>query len=295
MDDNQLYERASPASTTCSCGGGRRFVDPDTQLSYFTCDQVTTDVESPGNNDANWCDLPTTSSTSSRRSSSTTIGVSRSCTRWSSCSTRTARTSCSSPSRPAGLPHRPLRGMAPSARPRWAGAVLQQRRPRTPTSDDRRWGATTGHVTGSLIVADRRCRHRGRRWGFAGCRGHAAAPTIASRRVRPRFVLGKVAERLATLAFVLVFNFFLFRVVNDDPTASMFRGRNMSADQIQQRREQFDLTGSQLDQFVAYVRQTLQGNLGDSFLSNRGRSPPRSAKRSGRPWHWSARRPCSRW
>ncbi len=31
------------------------FVDPDSQLSYFTCDQLTTDPESPGYNDANWC------------------------------------------------------------------------------------------------------------------------------------------------------------------------------------------------------------------------------------------------
>jgi peptide/nickel transport system permease protein len=87
--------------------------------------------------------------------------------------------------------------------------------------------------------------------------------------VRARFVVSKVAGAFATLAFVLVINFFLFRVVNDDPTGSMFRGRNMSADQIQQRREQFNLTGSRLEQFVAYVSQTLRGNLGDSFLSNR--------------------------
>ena len=87
--------------------------------------------------------------------------------------------------------------------------------------------------------------------------------------MRARFVLGKVAGAFGTLAFVLVINFFLFRVVNDDPTASMFRGRNMSPDQIQSRREQFNLTGGQFEQFIAFVRQTLRGNLGDSFLSNR--------------------------
>ncbi|MGB0113327.1 MAG: ABC transporter permease [Ilumatobacteraceae bacterium] len=87
--------------------------------------------------------------------------------------------------------------------------------------------------------------------------------------MRARFVVGKVAGSLATLAFVLVINFFLFRVVNDDPTGSMFRGRNMSPEQIQRRREQFNLTGSKFEQFVAYVRQTARGNLGDSFLSNR--------------------------
>jgi peptide/nickel transport system substrate-binding protein len=35
--------------------GWTPFVDPDPMLSYFTCAQLTTDVESPGYNDANWC------------------------------------------------------------------------------------------------------------------------------------------------------------------------------------------------------------------------------------------------
>ncbi len=74
---------------------------------------------------------------------------------------------------------------------------------------------------------------------------------------------------MATLAFVLVFNFFLFRVVNDDPTAKLFRGRNLSPEQLDRRRREFNLDGSKFEQFVAYVRQTLRGNLGDSFLSNR--------------------------
>ena len=36
--------------------GWTPFVDPDPMLSYFTCDQVTTDPDDPGSNDANWCD-----------------------------------------------------------------------------------------------------------------------------------------------------------------------------------------------------------------------------------------------
>jgi peptide/nickel transport system permease protein len=87
--------------------------------------------------------------------------------------------------------------------------------------------------------------------------------------VRARFVIAKVGGSLATLAFVLVFNFFLFRVVNDDPTGKLFRGRNLSPEQIQRKREQFNLDGTKLEQFVAYIGQTLQGNLGDSFLSNK--------------------------
>src|SRR5688500_7787240 len=87
--------------------------------------------------------------------------------------------------------------------------------------------------------------------------------------MRARFVVGRVLGALATLAFVLVVNFFLFRVISDDRVGKLFRGRNLTADQIQAKREQFDLNGSQLEQFVAYVRQTLQGNLGHSILSGR--------------------------
>lgn len=87
--------------------------------------------------------------------------------------------------------------------------------------------------------------------------------------MRLRFVLGKVAGAALTLAFVLVFNFFLFRVVSDDPTARMFRGRNLTPSQLQRLREEFNLDGTQLEQFVAYVRQTLRGNLGVSMVSRR--------------------------
>jgi peptide/nickel transport system permease protein len=87
--------------------------------------------------------------------------------------------------------------------------------------------------------------------------------------MRARFVITKVAGSAATLVFVLVFNFFLFRVISDDPVGKLFRGRNLSADQIEARRRQFNLDGSQLDQFVAYLRQVIGGNLGDSILSGR--------------------------
>lgn len=87
--------------------------------------------------------------------------------------------------------------------------------------------------------------------------------------MRPRFVIGKVAGALGTLAFVLVFNFFLFRVVTDDPIGKLFRGRNLTPEQIEAKRREFDLDGSQFDQFIAYVGQTLRGNLGDSILSGR--------------------------
>ncbi len=87
--------------------------------------------------------------------------------------------------------------------------------------------------------------------------------------MRPRFVIGKVLGALSTLVFVVVVNFFLFRVVNDDPVESMFRGRNLSAEQKDRLRQQFNLDGSKLQQFWAYMRELVQGNLGISLQSRR--------------------------
>jgi peptide/nickel transport system permease protein len=87
--------------------------------------------------------------------------------------------------------------------------------------------------------------------------------------MRARFVVGRVLGAFGTLLFVLVVNFFLFRVISNDPVGKLFRGRNLTPQQIEAKREQFHLDGSQFQQFIAYVKQTLQGNLGDSILSGR--------------------------
>ena len=87
--------------------------------------------------------------------------------------------------------------------------------------------------------------------------------------MRGRYVLGKIAGSCATLGFVLCVNFFLFRVVTDDPIGKLFRGRNLTADQLDAKRRQFSLDGSKFEQFVSYISQTLRGNLGDSITSSR--------------------------
>jgi peptide/nickel transport system permease protein len=86
--------------------------------------------------------------------------------------------------------------------------------------------------------------------------------------VSARFVAGKVLASLGTLLFVVVFNFFLFRVVAGDPVATLFRGRNLTAGQREELRHQFGLDGSQLDQFWHYLVQTVHLNFGRSYTSN---------------------------
>ncbi len=83
-----------------------------------------------------------------------------------------------------------------------------------------------------------------------------------------RFVSGKVAASLVTLVFIVCFNFFLFRVVEGDPVASLFRGRNLSASQKAELTRQFGLDKSTGAQFVAYLGQTARLNLGRTYSNN---------------------------
>jgi peptide/nickel transport system permease protein len=77
-----------------------------------------------------------------------------------------------------------------------------------------------------------------------------------------------VAGSLLTLAFVLVFNFFLFRIVQTDPIASMFRGRNVPPEVLDEMRADFGLDRPLGDQFVLFIRETATGNLGLSIQTN---------------------------
>jgi peptide/nickel transport system permease protein len=98
--------------------------------------------------------------------------------------------------------------------------------------------------------------------------------------VSRRLVFGKILASLGTLAFVVVFNFFLFRVVESDPVANLYRGRNLTQEQRQELRREFGLDGSQAEQFARYVVQTVQLNLGRSYTSNE----PVSSEIARRAW-----------
>jgi peptide/nickel transport system permease protein len=82
------------------------------------------------------------------------------------------------------------------------------------------------------------------------------------------FVSRKVLGALVTLLFVVCFNFFLFRVVETDPVATLFRGRNLTQEQRDRLTHQFGLDKSKGGQFVAYLEQTAKLNFGRSYESN---------------------------
>lgn len=82
-----------------------------------------------------------------------------------------------------------------------------------------------------------------------------------------RFVGKKLFGSLLTLAFVLVFNFFLFRIVQPDPVQNLFRGRNVPQARLDQMRVDFGLDDPLATQFVLYLRQTLRLDFGLSYQS----------------------------
>jgi peptide/nickel transport system permease protein len=86
--------------------------------------------------------------------------------------------------------------------------------------------------------------------------------------VSAKFVSAKILGSLATLVFIICFNFFLFRIVEGDPVANLFRGRNLSESQRAELTRQFGLDKSTGAQFVSYLGQTATLNFGRSYQNN---------------------------
>ena len=99
--------------------------------------------------------------------------------------------------------------------------------------------------------------------------GTEAAPEPpVRRRTYGRYVLGKVLGALGSLLFVLVVNFFLFRVLPGDPARSLTRGRVVSKEQLDAFTAQYGLDQPLAQQFWTYLKNTAQGDLGVSIRYN---------------------------
>ena len=84
-----------------------------------------------------------------------------------------------------------------------------------------------------------------------------------------RWLAGKVGAAVLTFAFVLVFNFFLFRVMGD-PTTQLAKLPSATPEEIQRLRHDYGLDKPLLGQFADYVGDTSRLDLG---LSQRSRQP----------------------
>jgi peptide/nickel transport system permease protein len=84
-----------------------------------------------------------------------------------------------------------------------------------------------------------------------------------------RYLLRKVLHALATLAFVLAFNFVLFRAVGD-PVKLLTRSTvHLDPQEQQALREEFGIDDPLPQQFLNYLGDTITGEFGYSFISGR--------------------------
>jgi peptide/nickel transport system permease protein len=85
-----------------------------------------------------------------------------------------------------------------------------------------------------------------------------------------KYLLKKSIHAIATLAFVLALNFFLFRVMPGDPAQLLARSKlHLTPQQSHALIREFGLDKPLWSQFLGYFPDTLKGHLGVSFVSNR--------------------------
>ncbi len=92
-----------------------------------------------------------------------------------------------------------------------------------------------------------------------------SAQPVARRRSYGRYVLAKVLGALSSLAFVIVVNFFLFRVLPGDPARVLARDRLKTPEEMENFRAEYGLDQSLPHQFLTYLQNTFTGHLGDSI------------------------------
>jgi len=84
-----------------------------------------------------------------------------------------------------------------------------------------------------------------------------------------KYLTSKVLQALFTLVFVIVFNFFLFRILPGNPAQVLLRNRLVPPEAVRELTEDFGLNDPLPQQFVNYVGDTLRGNFGISFTFRR--------------------------
>jgi peptide/nickel transport system permease protein len=84
-----------------------------------------------------------------------------------------------------------------------------------------------------------------------------------------RYLLRKVLHAVATLVFVLAFNFVLFRAIGDPVKLLTRTSVHLDPEEQQALREEFGIDDPLPQQFVNYLGDTLRGEFGYSFISGR--------------------------
>ncbi|MFD2415816.1 ABC transporter permease [Amycolatopsis pigmentata] len=84
-----------------------------------------------------------------------------------------------------------------------------------------------------------------------------------------RFLLGKLGGAVASLFFVVVLGFLLFRMIPGDPVATMSKEKPFDPVQLAQLRERLGVDKPMYRQFLDYLGGIVRGDLGTSYAYNR--------------------------
>jgi peptide/nickel transport system permease protein len=82
------------------------------------------------------------------------------------------------------------------------------------------------------------------------------------------YVLRRIGHSIVTLGLILTLNFFLFRMLPGDPLRLLFTDPRFPLETLEKLRIQYGLDGSLWHQYGKYLVNTLQGELGTSFVYN---------------------------
>ena len=82
------------------------------------------------------------------------------------------------------------------------------------------------------------------------------------------FIAKKVAITALTLFILITINFFLFRILPGDPARLLFKNPKASKEALAYIRERFGIDKPLWVQYLIYIRETLVGNFGWSFVYN---------------------------
>src|SRR3954471_11843181 len=93
----------------------------------------------------------------------------------------------------------------------------------------------------------------------------ATAPPVTRRRSYGRYLAAKILGSFGSLCFVLVVNFFLFRVLPGDPARTLGRGRFRTQAQLDEFRHTYGLDQPLVQQFLTFLKNTFTGDLGVSL------------------------------
>lgn len=83
--------------------------------------------------------------------------------------------------------------------------------------------------------------------------------------ITKEYLVKRLLISIATLAFVIILTFFLFRVMPGDPISILFHDPRVTPESKERMRIEFGLDKSLFDQFISFIIQLFRGNLGYSF------------------------------